>query len=93
MTKYQNSKNYLCRKIVDDIILFPIDEKTAGFRGGIYLNNVSYFVWTLLENPKTVEEISYEVSNEFKSDMKIVKPDIEELMEQFIDMKVVNILH
>ena len=47
----------------------------------------------ILENPKTVEEISYEVSNEFKSDMKIVRPDIEELMEQFVDMKVVNILH
>ena len=88
--KYIRNDRFICRKIIDNIILFPVNCEN-NFQGGISLNNVSYFVWEMLITAKTEYEISTMVAEKFQENINVVRQDIIELLEQFVELKVVNI--
>ena len=73
---------------MDNIILFPTNQKEVGFQGGVTLNNVSYFVWKMLSIPQTKQDIVLAVSREFNADSTIVNNDIEELLNSFLELKI-----
>ncbi|MEE1057484.1 MAG: PqqD family protein [Acutalibacteraceae bacterium] len=91
MCKYFNSENYICRQLVDNILLFPVSQEVSDFQGGVILNRVSHFVWKLLSVPCTKDEIVNAVSQEFNADIAMVETDIEELLNSFIEMKIVKV--
>lgn len=93
MEKYIKTNKYICRTILDKILLFPLGESLGGFQGGILLNNVSYYIWNLLSEEQTKQSIIYAVSNEFNVDVEFISNDIDELIEQFIEMKIIKVVN
>lgn len=91
MKKYYITGNYICRQLMDNILLFPTNQKEVEFQGGVALNNVSYYVWKMLSEPQTKQDIVLAVSKEFNAEVEIVNNDIEELLDVFLNMKIVRL--
>lgn len=90
MKKYRRTNNYICRVVVEKIMLFPIVNLTENFQGAVLLNNVSQYIWDALEEELSQEEIICLVSNKFNITPEVIKEDIEELLLQFIDMDIIE---
>ena len=72
-------KKFKLRRIGDYGIAIPIGDKN-GLNGNIIFNKTGRYVWELLENDISKQELILKMINKYNVDEKIVLKDIEDFL-------------
>ena len=81
---------FVLRNVVDEQILMPVGDNIAQFNGTVLMNDVSAFVWEKLQQPITKEELLQAVLNEFEVDEETASRDLDELLEKFAGLGILE---
>ena len=68
----------------------PVGENITKFNGTVLLNAVSAFVWEKLQEPVSKEELLQAVVNEFEIDEETASRDLDELLEKFAGLGIIE---
>lgn len=72
--------NFTVREIVGDYIVVPTGENYLDFGAVISINESGAFLWKLLQDDKTVDELSSALSEEYGIDSDVAKADVEDFV-------------
>lgn len=75
-------EGYLLREVAGSNIVVPVGSGAMDFSGVITLNEVGSFIWKLLENDTTKEEILSNLLNEYDVDKAMAESDIDEFINK-----------
>lgn len=81
------NKNFICKFVLDNYILIDIknDNKV------IYkLNESSKFIYDLLVNENSIEEIIEAVKNKYNIDFLTANKDVKEFINELIQLNIIN---
>ena len=81
---------FVLRKVVDEQILMPVGDNIGQFNGTVLMNDVSAFVWEMLQEPVTKEELLQAVLSEFEVDEETASRDLDELLEKFAGLGIIE---
>lgn len=81
---------FVLRNIVDEYIVMPTGDNIVKFSGSVVLNEVSAFIFKQLENPVTQEDLLAAVLAEFDVDEETAKEDLDEVLEEFRKLKLIE---
>ncbi|MBR0160176.1 MAG: PqqD family protein [Oscillospiraceae bacterium] len=81
---------FVLRKVVDEQILMPVGDNIGQFNGTVLMNDVSAFVWEKLQEPVTKEELLQAVLSEFEVDEETASRDLDELLEKFAGLGIIE---
>ncbi len=73
-------KGFVTREIAGTIVAVPTGELVNEFQGMINLTNSAKFVWDLLQEDISIEEISDKLSKEYDIDIEKAKIDVEKFV-------------
>ena len=68
----------------------PTGGNIAKFEGAVVLNEVSAFIYKLLENPMSREDVLTAVLNEYDVDEATASADLDALLKKLADMGVLD---
>ena len=71
---------FVTRKIADTIVAVPTGELVNEFQGMINLTNSAKFVWDLLQEETTIDEVSEKLSKKYNIDINKAKSDVEDFV-------------
>ena len=71
---------FVTRKIADTIVAVPTGELVNEFQGMINLTNSAIFVWDLLQEETTIDEVSEKLSKKYNIDINKAKSDVEDFV-------------
>ncbi|HPE94907.1 MAG TPA: PqqD family protein [Bacillota bacterium] len=74
-------KDFIIRRIMDDVILVPVGNTETKFNGLITTNEVGGFIWEQLTASKTNDEIIKKLLDGYEVDEKTAKRDLDEFLE------------
>lgn len=92
LKKYMRTNNFNLRKFANDTLLFPIGGMADHMQGVIVLNELSQYIWELLEVPKTFNEIVENITSNYDVSSEKVELDLENLILQFEKNDVIQIV-
>ena len=75
-------EGFIIKKILDDILVFPVGENTIDCRYVFKLNETSEFLWNELSEEKTAEELVKSLLSEFDVDCTTAKGDVERFIAE-----------
>lgn len=90
--KYVRTNNFNLRKFANDTLLFPIGDMADHVQGAIVLNELSQYIWELLEAPKTFNEIVENITSNYDVSPEKVQLDLNNLFLQFEQNDVIRIV-
>lgn len=70
-------EGFVTRKIADTIVAVPTGELVNEFQGMINLTNSAKFVWDLLQENTTIDEITNKLSKKYNIDINKAQSDVE----------------
>lgn len=76
----QIKEGYLLRQIKDDYVVMAYDEKLVNFNHIISVNETGAFLWRLLENEISYDELLSSFIKEYEVDVKIAKQDLDDFI-------------
>ena len=82
---------FVLRNVIDEFIVMPTGSNIAKFDGAVVLNEVSAFIYKLLANPMSRDDLLTAVLNEYDVDEATAAADLDNLLEKLADMGVKNI--
>ena len=88
--KFKQKEGFILRQIMDEFMLFPVDENIKKFQGTILLNDLSAFIWNELKTFKTIPELVEIILSEYEIDEVTVANDLKILIKQFIDYEIIE---
>ena len=88
-TKFQANSNFILREIAGDYILVPTGDAIKSFNGLISLNETGAFLWNLLEQKRTLAELSEFMAKEYEMTAEECETDIREFLEPALEKQVV----
>lgn len=85
MIKYIRKKGAISGRLDDEMVMMDIEQ-------GKYfsLNPVSTRIWDILEQPKTLKEMSVILLEEFEVDESQCLSEVEELLRKLLKLKLVE---
>ena len=82
---YKRSDQVKVKKVGNNTALYVSDQK------GIHvLNETALFIWEVLREPCTFDELLYMLSEVFKSDTTKMKEDLHEILDLFLEYDLVD---
>lgn len=90
--KYIRTNNFNLRKIANDAFLFPIGDMADHVQGVIVLNELSQYIWELLEDPKTFNEIVDDITTNYDVSSEKAQLDLNNLLSLFEQNGVIQII-
>ena len=84
------NQDYELRNILDEYIVLPKGSEMEDFSGAIILSEVSAFVWSLLQEDTTEEEILSAVTAEYEVTEEQARQDLEKLLKQLDEYGVLE---
>jgi len=75
-------ENFMLRKVADCYVVVPVGAAVAEFNGMINLNEAGAFLWQLLENETTVDDVVCEMLKQYDVDAETAKADVEKFVAQ-----------
>lgn len=90
MKKYGQSGEYQLRKIAGQAMLFPIGAKSDEMQGTIALNEESECIYTMLAEPKALDEIKAEIEKQYDTQNIPLHEMLTRLMKQYVAYGVVK---
>lgn len=82
-------KELIRREIAGDVILVPVGKTVYDSNGLFVLNEVGQFIWDLLPNAETEEDICRAVVAEYEVDPETAAADVAEFLDR---LRKLNIL-
>lgn len=79
-------KEFVLREIAGDYVIIPTGKTVLEFNGLATINEVGVFLWNLLQNEITEEELVQNLLKEYEVDEETARADVSE----FIDVLVAN---
>lgn len=83
-------EGFVLRDVMDEYIVMPTGDNIAKFDGAVVLNEVSAFVYRLLEEPICRDDLLTAVLNEFEVDETTASADLDVLLRKFSDMGILE---
>lgn len=84
------NQDYELRNILDEHIVLPKGSEMEDFSGAIILSEVSAFVWNLLQEDVTEDEILRAVTTEYEVTEEQARQDLEKLLKQLDEYGVLE---
>ena len=78
-------KEYILREIADDYIIVPIGKAAMEFNGMITVNETGAFLWKLLMEEVTKEQLLHAMLEEYEVSAKEAEADIDEFLQLLQD--------
>ena len=75
-------KGFVLRNVMDEYIVMPTGDNIAKFDGSVVLNEVSAFIYKLLENPVCRDDLLAAVLNEYEVDESTASTDLDALLNK-----------
>lgn len=83
-------EGFVLRNVVDEHIVMPTGDNIAKFEGAVVLNDVAAFVFELLKNPVSKEDVLSAILNEFEVDEETAKSDLDNLLEKLTELNIIE---
>lgn len=83
-------KSFVLREIAGEYIIVPTGNTALDFNGLITVNEVGMFLWNLLQNDVTEEDLIRKTMDEYEVDRETVKGDIAEFLEKLRTNGILN---
>ncbi len=83
-------EGFVLRNVVDEHIVMPTGDNIAKFEGAVVLNDVAAFVFELLKNPTSKEDVLAAILNEFEVDEETAKNDLDTLIEKLTELNIIE---
>lgn len=81
---------FVLRNVVDEYIVMPTGNNIAKFEGAVVLNEVSAFIYKLLESPMSRDDLLTAILNEYDVDEPTASADLDVLLKKLADMGVLE---
>ena len=81
---------YILREVASNNIVVPVGETQFNLNGIMTLNAVGAFVWKLLENGATKDDLINAVLNEYDVDRATATADIERYLTKLRDNNIIE---
>lgn len=81
---------FVLRNVVDEYIVMPTGNNIAKFEGAVVLNEVSAFIYKLLESPMSRDDLLTAILNEYDVDEATASADLDVLLKKLADMGVLE---
>ena len=86
---YKKAENIVARKIVDELLLVPVQGKLANMERVFTLNEVGEFIWDNLDGNTDTDGLVEKIVNEYDVDIDKARQDCEELLKEMLDAGVI----
>ena len=87
--KYKAMQGFVKRNIAGEILLVPVGAATRDFNGMIMLNDTGEYLWELLAEAKTREELITEMEKEFEATVEEISADIDDFLKTGLEKNVI----
>lgn len=81
---------FVLRNVMDEYIVMPTGDNIAKFDGAVVLNEVSAFIYKLLEAPMCRDDLLTAVLDEFDVDEATAAADLDALLDKLADMGILE---
>ena len=81
---------FVLREIADTIVAVPTGELVNEFQGMINLTNSAKFVWELLQEYTTIDEIADKLSKKYNIDINKAKEDAEKFINNLKESNLIE---
>lgn len=92
MSKYQAKDGYILRNVAGSNVLISVGNNIANFNGYVKLNETAAYLWKQLQEPKTSEELTEAICEEFDTDKEQAALDTKEFLDQLIKEEMAVII-
>ena len=83
-------EGFVLRDVMDEYIVMPTGDNIAKFDGAVVLNEVSAFIYRLLQAPMSRDDLLTAVLNEYDVDEATAAADLYALLRKLADMGVLE---
>ena len=83
-------EGFVLRDVMDEYIVMPTGDNIAKFDGAVVLNEVSAFIYRLLQAPMSRDDLLTAVLNEYDVDEATAAADLDALLRKLADMGVLE---
>ncbi len=81
---------FALRTVADEYIVMPTGGNIADFDGAIALNEVSAFLFNLMLNPISKEDLVVALLNEYDVEQEVAQRDVDALVSKFADLGILE---
>lgn len=91
-TIYVPSKKVVCRDIMGEKVIVPIEAGIADFNDAMYaLNETGSLVWEGMEKKKTMSQICSAIAMEFDVERSTVEKDVIYLVDTLLEKELITL--
>lgn len=83
-------EGFVLRKVADKYMVVPLGSKVKDFASIININETGAFLWSLLSDEKTLEELVLAVTSEYEVDEETATKSIERFVKKLKDSDILE---
>lgn len=83
-------KEFVLREIAGDYVIIPTGKTVLEFNGLATINEVGVFLWKLLQEEITEEELVEKLLEEYEVDEETARADVAEFIDVLVNNKVLE---
>ena len=83
-------EGFVTREIANTIVAVPTGKLVNEFQGMIQLTDASKFVWDLLQENTTMEEITDKLSKKYNTDIDTIKGEVEKFINNLKSFNLIE---
>ena len=84
-------EGFLLRNVAGNYVIVPVGDDAVEFNGIVTLNESGKFLWDLLENEITKEELLKKFMEEYNVPEETAKADIKDFMQTLLNSGIVEV--
>lgn len=85
------NKGFVLRQIAGEYVIIPTGNTVLTFNGLISVNEVGAFLWKLLQEDATFDELAKRVLEEYDVDDDTAREDIQDFIDRLAEAKILEI--
>ena len=78
-------KEFVLREITGDYVIIPTGKTVLEFNGLITVNEVGAFIWKMLQNEISFEELVQGILDEYDVEESVAREDVQEFLDKMIE--------
>jgi len=88
--QYMRNPDFIFRKIIEEMILVPVQWNVADMDCIYTLNEIGAFIWEALSTPKSKAELENAILNEYETTKEKASEDLEHFLEELLSIGAVE---
>ena len=78
-------KEFVLREIAGDYIIIPTGKTVLEFNGLITVNEVGVFIWNMLKDEVTMDDIVAKIVEEYEVEDSVARADAQEFIDKLVE--------